>query len=37
MIKGGNVFDRWKKDILLINNSKLFNSDFNGNNIHIYQ
>ena len=37
MIKGGNKFGRWEKDILLINNSKLFNNHINGGRICIYK
>lgn len=37
MIKGGNEFGRWEKDILLINDTKLFNDHINGDSIYIYK
>lgn len=37
MIRGGNEFGRWEKDILLINNSKLFNDHINRDGIYIYK
>lgn len=37
MIKGGNEFGRWEKDILLINDFKLFNDLINGDSIYIYK
>lgn len=37
MIKGGNKFGRWEKDILLINDFMLFNDHINGNSIYIYK
>lgn len=37
MIKGGNEFGRWEKDILLTNDTKLFNDHINGDSIYIYK
>ena len=37
MIKGGNEFGRWEKDILLINDTKLFNDHINRDSIYIYK